>query len=82
MAPDISKRGGLRKRSFSIAGHRTSVALEPEFWAALEEEASEQGVALAALVGRVDSLRGGRNLASALRVCALKRGGGKPLPPV
>ena len=40
----------LKKRSFSIAGHRTSVALEPEFWAALEAQAREERVALAALV--------------------------------
>ena len=58
----------LRKRSFSIAGHRTSVALEAEFWAVLESEAQEKSLSLAALVGQVDSGRGVRNLASALRV--------------
>ena len=58
----------LRKRSFSIAGHRTSVALEPEFWQGLESEAQEKSLSLAALVGQVDSGRGVRNLASALRV--------------
>ena len=58
----------LRKRSFSIAGHRTSGALEAEFWAVLESEAQEKSLSLAALVGQVDSGRGVRNLASALRV--------------
>ena len=27
---------GLAKRSLSLAGHRTSLALEPEFWVVLE----------------------------------------------
>ena len=31
----------MEKRSLSIAGHRTSVALEPEFWTALEERAAD-----------------------------------------
>jgi predicted DNA-binding ribbon-helix-helix protein len=64
---------GLKKRSFSISGHRTSVALEDEFWAALKYEAQIEGLALAALVARVDENREGRNLASALRVHVLTR---------
>ena len=67
------KLSGLKKRSFSIAGHRTSVALEDEFWAALQDEAREGNIALAALVGRIDGSREGRNLASALRVHVLAR---------
>ena len=63
----------MKKRSFSIAGHRTSVALEPEFWAALEAEAREERLALAALIRHIDASRAGRNLASALRVHVLKR---------
>ncbi|MBI1188019.1 MAG: aryl-sulfate sulfotransferase [Alphaproteobacteria bacterium] len=64
----------LVKRSLSIAGHRTSLALEPEFWAALEEIAAREGVALAALAARIDAARDGdaRGLASALRVYALR----------
>ena len=61
----------LKKRSFSIAGHRTSVALEPEFWTQLEAEALARKIALAALVARIDAKRTERNLASALRVHAL-----------
>ena len=64
---------GLKKRSFSISGHRTSVALEEEFWAALKCEAQIEGLALAAVVARVDGHREGRNLASALRVHVLTR---------
>ena len=61
----------LKKRSFSIAGHRTSVALEPEFWAALEDRARAEKLSLAAFVARIDEGRGERPLASALRVAAL-----------
>jgi len=71
---------GLKKRSFSIAGHRTSVALEPEFWNALEGQAREERIHLVALVARVDSSRGERNLASALRIYALLRALGRGLP--
>ena len=62
----------LKKRSFSIAGHRTSIALEPEFWAVLDEDARARGIALAALVARVDAVRNDRALASALRLYALE----------
>jgi predicted DNA-binding ribbon-helix-helix protein len=65
----------LKKRSFSLSGHRTSVALEQEFWAVLDQAA--QGSSLAALVGQIDAMRGQRPLASALRLhaLALVRGG-------
>lgn len=61
----------LKKRSFSLAGHRTSVALEAEFWAVIDDAARREGVALAALVARIDAGRGERPLASALRLYAL-----------
>lgn len=62
----------LHKRSFSLAGHRTSVALEPEFWAALLVLAEARGMSLSALVAEVDAARGtAQPLASALRVTAL-----------
>ncbi len=64
---------GLAKRSFSLAGHRTSVALEAEFWAALMAIAAEREQALSAVVAQVDADRvPGQTLASALRVIALK----------
>jgi predicted DNA-binding ribbon-helix-helix protein len=64
---------GLTKRSFSLAGHRTSVALENEFWAALVAIAAERGLSVSALVTAVDADRApGQTLASALRVVALK----------
>ena len=62
----------LVKRSFSVAGHRTSVALEAEFWEALEILAPESGKSLSAFVAAIDAGRGpDRPLASALRVTAL-----------
>ncbi|MXP62705.1 aryl-sulfate sulfotransferase [Roseomonas sp. M0104] len=63
----------LLKRSFTLAGHRTSVALETEFWSALEELAAARGLTLSALVQQVDAARAepDRPLASALRVHAL-----------
>jgi predicted DNA-binding ribbon-helix-helix protein len=62
---------GLKKRSFSLSGHRTSVALEEEFWAILNSEAKKTGRSLAALVQGIDATRGPRPLASALRLHAL-----------
>jgi len=56
------------KRSLTIAGHRTSLSLEPEFWDALHAEASARRQSIAALVGEIDRGRGDRNLSSAVRV--------------
>jgi predicted DNA-binding ribbon-helix-helix protein len=61
----------LKKRSFSLSGHRTSVALEVEFWVVLEAEVARSGQSLAAFVAEVDKQRGSRPLASALRLHAL-----------
>ena len=61
----------LRKRSLSLAGHATSVALEPEFWAALQGLAKSRGLSLPALMLELDQTRGPRPLASACRVAAL-----------
>jgi predicted DNA-binding ribbon-helix-helix protein len=61
----------LQKKSFSLSGHRTSVALEAEFWAVLDAETARTGASLAALVAKIDAARGDRPLASALRVHAL-----------
>jgi predicted DNA-binding ribbon-helix-helix protein len=61
------------KRSLTIAGHRTSLSLEPEFWAALKDYAARERKSLAALVGEIDETRGQRNLSSAIRVWILQR---------
>ena len=59
------------KRSLTIAGHRTSLSLEAEFWAALRQAAAARHVPLAVLVGEIDGMRGDRNLSSAVRVWLL-----------
>ena len=61
----------LKKRSFSLSGHRTSVALEEEFWGVLDGESEATGQSLSALVARIDLTRGEKPLASALRLRAL-----------
>lgn len=62
---------GPVKRSITIAGHQTSISLEPAFWVALETAARTRGLPLSALVGQLDALRiearDPPNLASALR---------------
>jgi len=60
----------LVKRSFTLSRHRTSIALEPEFWTVLEEMSA--GNSLASLIASIDATRPPeRPLASALRVAAL-----------
>ena len=64
---------GLVKRSFSLTGHRTSVALEAEFWTVLADAAAAEQRPLSALVADIDAARGAESpLASALRVYALR----------
>ena len=62
----------VRKRSVTIAGHKTSLSLEDAFWRALKDMAEEDGFSINALVERVDRARSG-NLSSALRVYVLRR---------
>ena len=45
------------KRSVEIAGHKTSISLEPAFWDMLREAAAREGVPLSTLVGRIDAER-------------------------
>ena len=62
---------GLRKRSLVLAGHGTSLALEPEFWTVLEALAAARSLSLAGLIAAIDADRGARPLASACRLAAL-----------
>jgi predicted DNA-binding ribbon-helix-helix protein len=61
------------KRSFTIAGHRTSISLEAPFWEALKLAAAEEGLPLARLVAHIDAGRGASGLSSAVRVWILQR---------
>lgn len=61
----------MEKRSFSIAGHRTSIALEPDFWRGLESMAAERNISLARIVRDIDEARETANLSSAVRLSVL-----------
>lgn len=69
-------RGALLKRSMRIAGHRTSIALETEFWEALETLAKSRDLSLPKLLAEIDESRAARDpdasLASAVRVYVLQ----------
>ncbi|MBE2991720.1 ribbon-helix-helix protein [Sphingomonas sp. PP-CE-3G-477] len=70
VAPSDGFHGPV-KRSITIAGHQTSISLEPVFWQALEADAVRHGLPLSALVAEIDAIRivadDPPNLASALR---------------
>lgn len=60
------------KRSLTLHGHRTSVSLEAEFWAAFREIAAARGAALNALAAEIDAGRGTETgLATAIRLFVL-----------
>ncbi len=70
MTPPGSSSGPV-KRSIMIAGHSTSISLEPVFWEALKAAAEAEGVPVSALVARIDAerveARDPPNLGSAIR---------------
>lgn len=45
------------KRSVEIAGHKTSISLEPVFWDMLKSRAAAQNIPINALVARIDAER-------------------------
>jgi predicted DNA-binding ribbon-helix-helix protein len=59
------------KRSIIIAGHKTSISLEDEFWDSFKEIADERGMTVSALVGAIDDDRKHANLSSAIRLFVL-----------
>jgi predicted DNA-binding ribbon-helix-helix protein len=60
----------LRKRSVTIAGHRTSISLEDEFWSELVRIASEKRTSLNSMISAIDEARA-TNLSSAIRLHVL-----------
>jgi predicted DNA-binding ribbon-helix-helix protein len=85
-----AEQGRLRKRSVTIAGHRTSLSLEAAFWDALKEIATARGLSLNRLIEEIDRRRqeqaqeqtaadAAPNLSSAARVFVLGwlRGSGR-----
>ncbi len=66
----MADRRVIVKRSVRIAGHATSVSLEPAFWDALCEIAARRGLSLNVLLSQIDAERSG-NLSSAIRLFVL-----------
>lgn len=70
------------KRSVEIAGHKTSISLEPIFWDMLRDRAASEGIPVNALVARIDAerLEAGvpPGLAGAIRIWLVANGGAKP----
>ncbi len=62
----------VRKRSVTVAGHRTSFSIEEAFWQRLITFATADGISLNTLIERIDKDRQG-NLSSAVRVYVLER---------
>ena len=83
---DALMASGLIKRSVRLSGHLTSLAMEREFWDALENIASARGVSVSRLINDIDVEQGqaelaaeeagelpeARNLTSAVRVFVLR----------
>jgi len=67
------------KRSVEIAGHKTSISLEPVFWDMLRDRAAHEGIPINALVARIDAERLEADvppgLAGAIRVWLVASGG-------
>ena len=86
LEPKLFAMAGPVKRSVMIAGHSTSVSLEPVFWEALKRAAETDQLPISALVARIDVVRieadEPANLASAIRVWLMERAlnpsGGQP----
>jgi predicted DNA-binding ribbon-helix-helix protein len=64
-----------RKRSLTIAGHRTSITLEDAFWRELKAAAKDMDLSVNALVSAIDAAREPASLSAAIRVFLLMRRG-------
>ena len=68
----VAMKSLILKRSIIIAGMKTSVSLEDEFWQALKQIAAGFDMPMAKLVHRIDTRRQNGNLSSALRLYVLE----------
>ena len=59
------------KRSITIAGHATSISLEPSFWGALSDMAAAHNMSLTDMIAEIDERPRNSSLTSALRVAVL-----------
>ena len=64
-------KSSVCKRSIVVAGHKTSISLEDQFWNCLKEIAHDRSVTLAELVAGIDDDRQHANLSSAIRLFVL-----------
>lgn len=71
-APRDKARAAVRKRSVTIAGHKTSLSLEQAFWDELKRLAEVEGLSVNALVAAIDEAAPG-NLSSAVRLYVLDK---------
>ena len=61
------------KRSLTLSGHKTSIALENEFWIALEVISKNKNIEIDKLIEKIDKKERNGSLASAIRVFILKK---------
>jgi len=61
------------KKSLTLSGHKTSIALEKEFWIALEEISKKQNIDIDKLIEKIDKKGRSGSLASTIRVFILKK---------
>ena len=81
---EIASMAKVMKRSIVLAGHKTSISLEDDFWVALTEIAQRERISRSSLVERIDGARDG-NLSSAIRTYVLndfRREAGLPTLPI
>ncbi|MEH6630351.1 MAG: ribbon-helix-helix domain-containing protein [Halopseudomonas aestusnigri] len=69
--PEIIRSEEVKKRSVTIAGHRTSFSLEEAFWLEVKKLAKDQGLSINQFIEKVDEARTS-NLSSTLRILVLK----------
>ncbi|MFM9973823.1 MAG: ribbon-helix-helix domain-containing protein [Beijerinckiaceae bacterium] len=62
---------GIIKRSIMIAGHRTSISVEQDFWDQLKLLALHRNISIATMIAAIDQTRGQHNLSSAVRLHVL-----------
>ncbi len=62
----------MKKLSVTLAGHHTSISIEPEFMDALRRIATAQNKTVGGIINEIDQTRGTTNLSSAVRVWVLK----------
>jgi predicted DNA-binding ribbon-helix-helix protein len=68
---DVPMKSLVVKRSVAVAGHKTSISLEHDFWSALKDIARDRALTVSELVAIIDDDRKFGNLSSAARLFVL-----------